>query len=174
MLYREPGELTKDYLAKMLHACGLHQMADKAKAGNYDWWFAEGEFRDGKGRERLIQELDGEARKTNVTSLRNDIGFVLDMARSGAFDATDVDENVFTNPPGKKADKEPRVDWRLKVTTLKELFPNKQIRASLKAWLADFPNDKEFDDAMQCFSSDTNSIELRAALIAAMKRRFDD
>lgn len=173
MLYRKLGELTKDYLGRVLNGAGLDHMAELARQGNYDAMFARGAFADGKGTTRLIQELDGEVRKTNILSRRDDIAFVLDLARAGAFEVTAVDVIAFEKSQGEEKAKT-RPDWRLNVKKLEDLFANTKVTPEvLRNWIKDFPNDREFHAASQCISSDVDPFELRNALLAAIKERFN-
>lgn len=86
---RRLGELTTEFLGRVLDEVALHKMASQARRGNYDDFFEPEETADGLGALRLVEELT-EAAQAPQTK-RNDrprIRAMIEGVKDGVWDAT--------------------------------------------------------------------------------------
>lgn len=86
---RRGGELTTEFLGRVLDEVSLEDMARRAREGHFDDYFAPAEVADGLELLRLVGEL-GEAAKAPATK-RNDrsrIRAIAEAVKCGEFDGT--------------------------------------------------------------------------------------
>lgn len=96
---RREGEMTPEYLGRVLADIGLPDLAERARLGHFDDFHAPADVADGFELVRLVVELRAEAEKVadpfghpfrmdTITMRRERIAAVENAVRRGEFDAT--------------------------------------------------------------------------------------
>jgi hypothetical protein len=91
---REPNEQTATYLGRVLDDLDLAEMAERARLGHFDDFFAPLEVADGFELHRLVAELTEVAKSPQCgAARRKTIRAVIEKVKTGEFDGT-ADESA--------------------------------------------------------------------------------
>ena len=100
---RQPGEATPGYLARVLEAAGLTEMAADARACHYDDYLCPPDVDDGMNIHRLVGELRLAARTADRIK-RDRIEVIATAAIDGEFDGTAQESEAWQqSPDGQEA-----------------------------------------------------------------------
>lgn len=99
---RQPGEPTPPYLARVLEAAGLTEMAADARACHYDDYLCPPDVDDGMNMHRLVAELRLHARTADRIK-RDRIEAVAQAAMNGEFDGTREEAHAWEESPDGQA-----------------------------------------------------------------------
>ena len=84
------------YLGRTLDACGLHNMADRARLGHYDDYFCPPDVENAAfNNNRLVEELKTQYRVQVSNRQRILIGEVIQQAMDGEFDGTKEESDAW-------------------------------------------------------------------------------
>lgn len=98
------GASTSEYLARVLNACGLQELAGRAAAKHFDDYFCPPEVDDGMNMHRLIGELDRAVKAVSSdSSLVARIGRIRAAVLDGEFDGTKAESDQWARSPEGRA-----------------------------------------------------------------------
>lgn len=100
---RLEGESTMNYLARCLEAVSLYDMARRARLGHFDDYFCPPEVDDGMNINRLVAELQDQARVQVTRSQRDRILELREQAINGEFDGTPEESDAWAKSESGQA-----------------------------------------------------------------------
>jgi len=92
---RQPCESTPLFLARVLQAVGLDDMAHRARLGHYDDFVCPPDIMDGMEVQHLVAELTTAATNAKPKPRRKDIEAIIEAVKEGEFDATEVESKAW-------------------------------------------------------------------------------
>lgn len=101
---RQEGEATTDYLARVLRAVRLHEIADRADCGLYDDYKCPIDCEwAGAEHQQLYGELKIAASRTKAHPRRREILAIVEAVSTGEFDATKAEGDEWAKTPEAQA-----------------------------------------------------------------------